>query len=152
MTSITSLRIDTAIQPTSYLRFLLYGGLASIMGLLAWLAPLVLWQYVCLLIVTTAVTLYLALLRPIPLHVSQPPLSQRLDKDWQLLIRTSRGDELWQAQLVAVHDYRWAMGLEFIIVEPYSRSLSVTIFRDQVSAHQWRELGILANVSANKTQ
>lgn len=32
MTSTPSLRIDTAIQPTSLLRFLLYGGLGSIMG------------------------------------------------------------------------------------------------------------------------
>ena len=151
MTSTPSLRIDTSIQPTSPLRFLLYGGLGSIMVLLAWLAPLVLWQYVCLLIVTTAVTLYLALSRPIPLHVSQPPLSQRIDKHWQLLIRTSRGDELWKSQLVAVHGYRWAVSLELIIVEPYRRPLSITIFRDQVSANQWRELGVLANISTNKT-
>ncbi len=145
MTSTPFLRIDTAIQPTSPLRFLLYGGLGSIIGLLAWLASLILWQYVCLLIVTTAVTLYLALSRPIPLHVSQ-----RIDKHWQLLIRTSRGDELWQAQLVAVHGYRCAVSLELIIVEPYRRPLSITIFRDQVSANQWRELGVLANISTNK--
>ncbi|WP_201509077.1 hypothetical protein [Psychrobacter alimentarius] len=151
MTSTPSLRIDTAIQPTSSLRFLLYGGLGSIMGLLAWLAPLFLWQYVFLLIVVTVVTVYLAFSRPIPLHFSQPPLSHRLDKHWQLLIRTSRGDELWQAQLVAVHGCRWAVSLEFIIVEPYRRPLAITIFRDQVSVNQWRELGVLANISTNKT-
>lgn len=151
MTSTPSLRIDTAIQPTSLLRFLLYGGLGSIMGLLAWLAPLSLWQYVFLLIVVTVVTVYLTFSRPIPLHFSQPPLSHRLDNHWQLLIRTSRGDELWQAQLVAVHGYRWVVSLEFIIVEPYRRPLSVTVFRDQVSTNQWRELGVLANMSTNKT-
>ena len=66
------------------------------------------------------------------------------------MIRTSRGDELWQAQMVDVHNYRWAMIFEFDIVEPYQRSLSMTIFRDQVSAEQWRELNILANISTDK--
>ena len=150
MTSVTSLRIDTTIQPASYLRLLLYIGLASVMIVLAWLASLALWQYVLILIVTAVVIAYLRLSRPIPLHISQPPLSQRTDKDWQLLIRTGRGDELWQAQLVAVHAYRWAISFEFTIVEPYQRSLSITVFRDQVGLEQWRELSVLANVSTTK--
>lgn len=150
MTSVTSLRIDTTIQPASYLRLLLYIGLASVMIVLAWLASLALWQYVLILIVTAVVIGYLRFSRPIPLHISQPPLSQRTDKDWQLLIRTGRGDELWQAQLVAVHAYRWAISFEFTIVEPYQRSLSITVFRDQVGLEQWRELSVLANVSTTK--
>lgn len=151
MTSGTSLRIDTAIQPTSYLRLLLYSGLTSAMVILAWFASLALWQSVVLLIVAAAETIYLTLSRPIPLHLSQPPLSQRVDRHWQLLIRTGHGDELWQAQLVAVHGYRWVMSLELVIVEPYKRPLSVTIFRDQVSANEWRELSILTKVISNKT-
>ena len=122
------------------------------MLILAWFASLALWQYVLVLIVAAAVTIYLALSRPIVLHLSQPPLNHRIDKHWQLLIRTGRGDELWQAQLIAVHGYRWVMSIEFIIVEPYKRPLSVIIFRDQVSANQWRELRILANVSSDKTR
>jgi len=151
VTQVTSLRIDTAIQPTSYLRLLVYSGLAIAMIVLAALAPLALWQYVLVLIVATAAIIYLALSRPILLHLSQPPLNQRIDRYWQLLFRTGRGDELWQAQLVAVHGYQWAISIEFIIIEPYSRSLSVTIFRDQVSANQWRELSILSNTSFGKT-
>ena len=150
MTSVTSLRIDTTIQPASYLRLLLYIGLASVMIVLAWLASLALWQYVLILMVTAVVIGYLRLSRPIPLHISQPPLSQRTDKDWQLLISTGRGDELWQAQLVAVHAYCWAISFEFTIVEPYQRSLSITVFRDQVGLEQWRELSVLANVSTTK--
>lgn len=152
MTPITSLRIDTAIWPNSYLRLLLYSGLTSVMVILAWFASLALWQYVLVLIVAAAVTIYLALSRPIVLHLSQPPLNHRVDKHWQLLIRTGRGDELWQAQLIAVHGYRWVMSIEFIITEPCKRPLSVTIFRDQVSPNQWRELRILANVSSDKTR
>lgn len=151
MTLATSLRIDTAIGPTSYLRLLLYSGLTCVMVLLAWIASLVLWQYVLVFIVATAVTVYLMLSRPIPLHLSQPPLSHRIDKHWQLLVRTGRGDELWQAELKAVHGYRWMMSIEFAIIEPYRRSLSVIIFRDQVSANQWRELCILANVGSDKS-
>lgn len=150
MISVTSLRIDTAIQPASYLRLLLYIGLTSAMVLLTWLASLALWQYVFILIIAGAVTAYLALSRPILLHLSQPPISQRIDKQWQLLIRTGRGDELWQAKLIAVHGYQWVMNIEFYILEPYQRSLSVTIFRDQVNAKQWRELSILTNVCSEK--
>lgn len=153
MTSVTlstPLRIDTAIQPASHLRLWLYVGLTSVMMLLAWFAALALWQYVLILIVAAVVTIYLSLSRPILLHISQPPLSQRIDKQWQLLVRTGRGDELWQARLIAVHGYQWAMSFEFMIVEPYKRPLSVTVFRDQVNADQWRALSILANVYGSK--
>lgn len=146
MTKTATLRIDTPITPSSRLRLLLHISLASALILLAWLASLALWQYVLILIISVAVVSYLALSRPMLLHLTQPPFSQRIDRNWQLLMRTGRGDELWQAGLVAVHPYHWLISFEFIIMEPYQRALSVTIFRDQVSAEQWRELNILANV------
>lgn len=152
MTLATPLRIDTAIQPTSYLRVLLYVGLSAVMVMLAWLTALALWQYVFISIVAAAVSIYLILSRPVLLNLSQPPLSQRLDRQWQLLMRTGRGDELWLAQLKAVHRYQWLMSFEFIVIEPYQRSLSVTVFRDQVNPEQWRKLNILANVSSTKTR
>lgn len=147
MTLVTSLRIDTAIKPASYLRALLYVGLTGVMMILAWFASLTLWQYLLILIVSAAVASYLIISRPILLHISQPSLSQRVDKEWQLLIRTGRGDELWQAELVDINCYKWAMSIEFDIVEPYQRSFSTTIFRDQVNSEQWRQLNILANTS-----
>ena len=147
MTLVTSLRIDTAITPASYLRTLLYVSLTSVMMILAWFASLTLWQYLLILIVSAAVASYLIISRPILLHISQPSLSQRVDKEWQLLIRTGRGDELWQAELVDINCYQWAMSVEFNIVEPYQRTFSTTIFRDQVNHEQWRQLNILANIS-----
>ena len=147
MTLVTSLRIDTAIQPASYLRGLLYVSLAAIMIVLTWLAPLAFWQYLLIFIVSAAVASYLSISRPSILHLSQPPLDQRMDKQWQLLIQTSRGDELWQAQLLSTHYYQWAINLEFNIVEPYQRPLSITIFRDQVSPEEWRTLSVLANIN-----
>jgi hypothetical protein len=150
MTPVTSIRIDTAIQPTSHLRWLLYIGLTGILIVLAWLASLALWQYLLILIVSAAVASYLVISRPIPLHLSQPPLSQRIDSQWQLLIRTARGDELWQVQLLSVYRYQWAMSFDFRVVEPYQRPLSMTIFRDQVSPEQWRELSILANITTDR--
>lgn len=151
MTQTASLRIDTAIRSSSRLRLLLYISLASAIILLAGLASLVLWQYVLILIISVAVVSYLALSRPIVLHLTQPPLNQRIDRNWQLLMRTGRGDELWQAGLAAVHPYHWLISFDFIVVEPYQRALSVTIFRDQVSAEQWRELNVLANIIPAKT-
>ncbi|MGE6441897.1 hypothetical protein ACQKC9_10080 [Psychrobacter sp. NPDC078409] len=147
MTLVTSLRIDTAIKPASYLRALLYVSLTGVMMILAWFASLALWQYLLIFIVSAAVASYLIISRPILLHISQPSLSQRVDKEWQLLIRTGRGDELWQAELVDINRYQWVMSIEFNIVEPYQKTFSTTIFRDQVNHEQWRQLNILANTS-----
>ena len=146
MTDNHSLRIDTPIKPTSHLRSALYATLIAVMGLLAWLAQLSLTQYVLLLIISAGVACYLALTRPILLHLSQPPLQHRVDQHWQLLIRTSRDDALWQAHLSELHRYPLCIHIKFSIIEPYQRGLSVTIFRDQMSAEEWRKLNILATV------
>lgn len=150
MTALTSLRLDTAIKPVSYLQILFYIALSSILILLAVLASLSLWQYVLILIISVAVIGYLALSRPIVLHISQPPLAKDIYRDWQLLIRTGHGDALWQAQLKAVTHSRWVICFEFNITEPYHRPLSVAIFRDQVNAEEWRKLTVLANMTASK--
>ena len=150
MISPTSLRIDAPIQPTSYLRLLFYMLLASVMMILAGLAFLALWQYVLIFVVTVAVVSYLALSRPILLHLSQPPLDKSVYQHWQLLMRTSHGDALWQAQLTAVSNYQWVICFSFIIKEPYQRPLSVAVFRDQVSAEHWRQLTILAHSISHK--
>lgn len=145
MTLVTSLRIDTAIQTASRLRWLLYASLIVLMMVLAWLASLVLWQYVLILVVSVAVASYLIMSRPTPLRISQPPLRQRLDKQWQLLVRTGRGDELWHAQLLTVHRYPWVIIINFKITAPYRKPLSITVFRDQVNSENWRALNVLAN-------
>ena len=150
MTALTSLRLDTVIKPVSYLQILFYIALSGSIILLAMLASLSLWQYVLILIISVAVVSYLALSRPIILHISQPPLGKDIYRDWQLLIRTGRGDALWQAQLKAVTQSRWVICFDFDIVEPYQRPLSVAIFRDQVNAEEWRKLTVLANMTASK--
>ncbi|TXD96469.1 hypothetical protein ES754_10025 [Psychrobacter frigidicola] len=147
MTQLKSLRIDTPIKLSSYLRTLLYIILSSGLILLAWLAKLSLGHYVLILVITASVVSYLALSRPIVLHLSQPPLDQRIDQNWQVLMRTNRGDALWQADLFKVHRYPLFIHFEFTIIEPYQRALTVTVFRDQVTDEQWRELNILASVS-----
>ena len=151
MISPTSLRIDTPIKPASYLRLLVYILLESVMVILAGLASLGLWQYVLIFVVSVAVVSYLALSRPILLHLSQPPLDKSVYQHWQLLMRTSHGDALWQAQLTAVSNYQWVICFSFIIKEPYQRPLSVAVFRDQVSAEHWRQLTILAHSISHKT-
>ena len=150
MTALTSLRLDTAIKPVSYLQVLFYIALSGSIILLAMLASLSLWQYVLILIISVVVIGYLALSRPIILHISQPPLAKDIYRDWQLLIRTGRGDALWQAKLKAVTQSRWVICFEFNITEPYQRPLSVAIFRDQVNTEEWRKLTVLANMTASK--
>ncbi len=143
----TTLRIDAAVKPSSHLRLLLYIALIGTLMLLAWFAQLSLWQYLVIAIVTSLVVSYLALSRPIVLHLSQPPLSQRLNQGWQLLMHTSRGDALWQAELIAVQRYQLLVHLQFKVVEPQSKLLSITIFSDQITPTQWQALNILATVT-----
>lgn len=147
-----SLRIDTPIQPSSYLRILLYGSLAAAIIVLAWLAKLWLWQYVLILLVAATIIIYLVLSTPILLHLSQPPISKRVDLGWQLLMRTGRADELWQANLSTAHKFSGLIHLTLVMTEPYQRCFTVTIFRDQVSAEQWRQLCILTNSVDDATQ
>ena len=149
MISPTSLRIDAPIQPASCLRLLFYMLLASVMVILTGLASLALWQYVLIFVVSVVVS-YLALSRPILMHLSQPPLDKSVYQHWQLLMRTSYGDALWQAQLTAVGNYQWVICFSFMIKEPYQRPLSVVVFRDQVSAEHWRQLTILAHSISHK--
>ena len=144
MTSKKSLRIDTPIKPSSCLRAWLYASLIGLLVVLAWLAVLSLAQYVLILVVAAGVAGYLALTRPILLHLSQPPLDQRADQRWQLLMRTSHDDKLWQAHVTKIHRYPLVIHFEFRVIEPYQRSLSVSIFRDQVTVEEWQALNILA--------
>lgn len=148
---IESLRIDTAIKQSSYLRTLLYLGLLSIMLILAWFAQLWWWQYMLVLIISAMIGSYLVLSRPILLHLSQPPLNKQINKDWQLLMRTGRDDELWLADLVNVDAYNWLISINFMTVEPFRRSLTVIVYRDQVSVDEWRALNVLAKVMVSKT-
>lgn len=139
-----------AIKPTSLSRALLYVSLGIVLSLLAGSAGLVLWQYVIIIIVSALVTIYLALSKPILLHITQPPISQRLDQNWQLLMRTSRSDELWQSSLKRARHLNRAIFLSFEVVEPRKRNLRITIFRDQVNTEQWRQLSLLAHSVESK--
>lgn len=143
----TALRIDAAIKANSRWRLLLYSTLLGALTLLALFANLSLWQYLVILILTVLVIGYLAVSRPILLHLSQPPLSQRLNQGWQLLMRSKRGDELWQAELISVQRYQLLVYLQFKVVEPREKLLSITIFRDQIDPLDWQALNILATVS-----
>lgn len=150
-TPIKSLRIDTPIKTRSLWRILFYASLALAMVWLVWLTNLSLLQYVFLLVVSLATASYLVLSRPVLLHLSQPLLSQRVDKGWQILMRTGLGDELWQADLMTVHRYPLLIHFKFRVIEPRQRIISMPIFRDQVSDDEWRELNILATTMIKST-
>lgn len=142
---VRALRIDTAIKPNSCLRAVLYLSMIGVMLFLAWFAQLVLWQYIFVLTISAGVGIYLVFTKPILLHISQPPVDRQVDKDWQLLMRTSRADELWLAELKSINSYSWLISCNVMTVEPFRRQITVVIYRDQVSKDQWRQLMILAN-------
>lgn len=135
-------------MPYSRMRVALYASLSATMLLLAWLAKLSLLQCTALIVISIIVAVYIWLSKPALRHLSQPPLNQRPTGGWQLLMRTARGEALWQAELCTVHHYGWLLHFEFVVVEPYQRPLSVTVFRDQVAVDDWQSLNVLAHVTA----
>ncbi len=144
--STAALRIDTKVSATSRISMLLYIALTLTMLVLAWLAQLSLWQYILIMTISVFAFGYITLSKPIVLHLTQPPLDQRIDRHWQLLLRMGRGDELWQAGLIDAHRYPLLIHFDFMVTSPYQRTLSITIFRDQVSTDDWRKLNILASI------
>lgn len=146
MTFKKSLRIDAPIQTFSAIRAGLYVGIITLFVVLAWRAELSLLFYVLILVISAGVFAYLALASPMILHISQPPIEQGVHQNWQLLLRTGRGDVLWQGDLLKTHRYHLCVYFEFMVSEPYRRPLYVTVFRDQVDAETWRTLNVLANV------
>ncbi|WP_435979083.1 hypothetical protein [Psychrobacter sp. DM4] len=144
--STAELRIDTKVSATSRISMLLYIALTLTMLVLAWLAQLSLWQYILIMTISVFAFGYITLSKPIVLHLTQPPLDQRIDRHWQLLLRMGRGDELWQAGLIDAHRYPLLIHFDFMVTSPYQRTLSITIFRDQVSTDDWRKLNILASI------
>ncbi len=87
------LRIDAKVSAASRISMLLYSALTLIMLVLAWLAQLSLWQYVLMMTISVLAFGYVTLSKPIVLHLTQPPLDQRIDRHWQLLLRMGRGDD-----------------------------------------------------------
>ena len=146
MNKVSTLRIDAPLLPRSRIHAGLYASLGVIMLLLAWLAELSWLQYGALMIISEAVAFYVWLSKPVLCHLSQPPFSKRVTEDWQLLMQTARGEALWQAVLCRVDAGAWYVRLEFALIEPYQRPLSVTVFRDQLNADDWQKLCVLANV------
>lgn len=142
------MRLDAPIIPSSRLRLLFYSGLLGLFLLLAWSVNLAIWQLGLVLLSLILIGGFIFLSKPTLLHLSQPPLHLNLHYDWQFLMATARGNQLWQGNLLRAQSYSWAVIVEVQVMEPYQKSLTVTIFRDQVSAEDWRKLSILGQIAA----
>lgn len=142
------MRLDAPIMPSSRLRQLFYSGLLGLFLLLTWSAKLAIWQLGLVIAALFLIGGFIFLSKPTLLHLSQPPLHLNSRYDWQLLMATSRGDQLWQGDLVRVRATSWVVIADVRVIEPYQKSLTLTIFRDQVSAEDWRKLSILGQLAA----
>lgn len=74
--------------------------------------------------------------RPTPIHlVNLPNLS-----DWQLLMRTTRGNQLWQGRLISAKMSTFGVLLVFRIDEPLQTELKFWLLFDQLSDDDERKL------------
>lgn len=141
-----AMRLDAPIAIKSRLRNLFFGGLLGLFLWLTWSAGLAIWQLALVGLVLILVSGFTVLSKPALLHLSQPPLHRNACYDWQLLMATAHGEQLWQADLLRVRSYFWVVIADFRVVEPYQKSLTITIYRDQVLAEDWRKLSIVGQV------
>lgn len=142
------MRLDAPITLQSRFRLLFYAALLAIFLPIAWLAGLAIWQFGLVLLSVILISSFIFLSKPALLQLSQPPLHLNARQNWQLLMRTARGDQLWQGDLLRVRAYSWVVIAEVQVIEPYQRSLTFTIFRDQMTADDWRKLSILGQLMA----
>ena len=141
------LRIDVAVATSSRYQKRLYLSLALIIAVLAGLGSLSFWQW--LLFLVSALISWIAFRwRCQPLaHLTQPPLNRTEFADWDLLIETYRGAQLWRGELIMAQDYSSAIILQFEINHPQSRLLNCAIYRDQVTPQGWHQLRVLTQVN-----
>lgn len=140
-------RLDAAIKPHSRYQWLMMGGIFASLALIGYLSELPLWQAAIVLISSMAAVLVSRLIHIPLVHLTQPPLTQPLTADWQLLMATSQGDALWRGHLLQARDCGVAIVLTFAIYHPLKRSINRTLFYDQTSAAAWHQLKVLAQLS-----
>ena len=142
-----SLRIDAPIKPLSRYQVIISAAMMMIVAVLASLAHLTIGQYLALALMGV-MTGGLIWLRYKPLiGLTQPELMRPLSAHWHLIIATTRGEALWHAELIQAQDYGLAVVLSFDVVHPTRRSLSCTIFCDQVTGQTWHQLKVLGQVA-----
>lgn len=139
-------RLDAAVFPSSRLQFIIVCSGIALFLLLSWSAKLSLWQFILVVAVSGLTFGYWWLSRPIVTQITQPPLHLNAHQGWQLMMATSRGDQLWHGELRQLRTYSWVVVADFAITEPYQRSLTLSIFRDQVAPEDWRRLIILSQL------
>lgn len=94
-------------------------------------------------------------------HLTEPPKSvmtddiyeqasrqsQSIEATW--LIRLSRRNadpQLWQGYLSAAAVYPMVVQLQFVIVEPMPKMMTVNLWQDQVDKRHWQLINVLARL------
>lgn len=140
------LRIDSHIQTHSRLRLLLYSLVLAMMLLIGFTAALNWWQWLLWLISGLLAWLGASGHRLPILQLTQPPLTRNAHHDWQLLIGTAHGAQLWRGELHTIKDYAAVVVLRFHITHPRHRWLNQAIYRDQVNERTWQQLKVMAQL------
>ncbi|MBS9779283.1 MAG: hypothetical protein KGV51_01520 [Moraxellaceae bacterium] len=151
-----SWRIDSQIDTVSLWHRVFAVLWLSLLLLVMLVAQLAWWQWLIMLFVLGAV-IYLYYQRDFEIvHLTQPTGNSVKDiysSPWFVYACYDFDEEefedveCWQGYLTTSHVGRYLVVLAFDIVEPFQRSLSVPIWRDQVSNDDWRKLQTLSRLS-----
>lgn len=122
----------------SYHRAILWAAFVGlIVGIVA-LSGVGVWQWAVLIVACVAV-IVLQNQVPIPRHLVQLS-SKDDDSHWQILVKTTRGEQIWQGRLMQAKVFGLGVWLDFEIDEPMIIEFKTVVFFDQLDDDDRRKL------------
>lgn len=126
------MRLDSPIH-TSYYRYGLWGVFLLSLLILAIAGGLHWWQNLITSVVFV-VLIYSELTKPDLLHIVSN------DGEWQFLVHTSLGDELWRGQVLIMDDFGLCVVLRVNVELPTPKTVKWVIFQDMLEMNDYRQL------------
>lgn len=81
-------------------------------------------------------------------HLTEPPKYSMATDTWLIRWHAGRNakPQLWQGHLLDSRVYPMMIQLDFDMVEPLPKTITVNIWQDQVDKNQWRRINVLARL------
>ncbi|WP_019520738.1 protein YgfX [Faucicola boevrei] len=151
------IQIDSELLPSFYRKIVLISGMLTLLMIIC-LLPLT-WAYRGILVVLLLVCSWFYQINQHHLvNISSLRLKNLQDfekydfLEWHLqlfqgyfVVPYGHQSDIYQAKLQQIHDMGQVLWLQFCVFEPFSKTLSVQIWQDQMDSDTWRQLKILAN-------
>lgn len=154
-------RVDSKIHTTSQWQVVVVVLWLFIMLLVMLMADLPWWQWLLMIAVTAGLAYLYNLRRLTVVHITQPEIkhsgAEIYYSPWLIYVASKQGynqsntesnKQLWQGYLQSSYANRYLLLLNFEIITPVQRPMTVMIWRDQINPTGWRQLQTLARLNS----